>query len=159
MKIKTLGIVSFIGFIISGILLYLGFFITETGRHSPDNCTKTVRAEVIGYDYMYTPDEIELSTPQFQFKFRGNTYVSQFHGYCSEWDDYQIGTWHYLRVNPYNLDEIRPFDRWQTIVGSYYIQNICIGAIIGGLSIVGFALTLFRLLINRKKKAVEKSAV
>lgn len=151
-NIKTICIISFIGFIISGILLYLGFFITETGRHSPDNCTKTVRAEIIGYDYMDAPNGVKLSTPQFQFEYKGNTYVSQFQGYCSEWDDYQVGTKHYLRINPENLAEIRPFDRWQTIVGSYHMQNICIGAIIGGLSIIGFAITLYRFLRYRKNK-------
>lgn len=85
MKIKTLGIVSFIGFIISGILIYLGFFITETGRHSPDNCTKTVRAEVIGYDYMYTPDEINYLHHNF------NLNLEEIHMFLNFMDTVQSG--------------------------------------------------------------------
>lgn len=151
-KYKYLRVASIIGIIISCILMYFGFFITETGRNSPDNCTKTVKAEVIGYDYMNAPNGEILSTPLFKFKYKKNEYVSHFTLYSSSWDDYEVGTYHKLKINPNNLDEIRPLDRWQTIIGSYQIQNICIGAILFGVSIIIFVLTMFSFFRYRKSE-------
>lgn len=152
-KVISLAIISLIGLLLGSGITFYGLIIGDSGRHSPDNCTKTVRGEVTGYDYITAPNGVEMSSPELSFEYKGNSYVSHLAAYSSDWEEFEVGSKYWLRVNPNDLSEIRPVDSLENIMGTYKIEIVCAGTVICGISIVMVAITIMKLLkYNRQCK-------
>lgn len=67
-KVISLAIISLIGLLLGSGITFYGLIIGDSGRHSPDNCTKTVRGEVAGYDYITAPNDLSEIRPVDSFE-------------------------------------------------------------------------------------------
>lgn len=140
-------ILSVLLLIIGAMMLFIGLFSDHFSASHHDGY-KTVKATVVGYEYekLYN-----LPTPLFEYTYRGITYTSHFSSYVSHIEEqFPKGSVHRIKVNPNNPEEMRMKDRWDVILGEYYIAFLVCGAIVCILSVLVLTIGIMKIVKNQR---------
>ena len=152
-KIVILVCLTFLAFITGPVLTIYGLIMIPPmgGRITPDQNTKTVKAEIIRYE----PGEYNLSFPVVEYTYNGMSYTIKLDFSSSGIEqEYPVGSKMKLKIDPNNPTEWRLPHSLDNVLNQYKIPITIIGVVMDIIFTVGLVQVIINVLsIFRFKKS------